>query len=66
MSIINNTDTDAPAVQPAKSNRMVVTWHKAVDYLAPIGYEDDTGFHYGEMSALMGAKNRRKAELNGL
>jgi hypothetical protein len=28
--------------------RLAITWDMALDYLAPIGYEDETGFHYGE------------------
>jgi hypothetical protein len=34
--------------------RIVATWHAAVNYLVPIGYEDETGFHYGESLARNG------------
>jgi hypothetical protein len=27
---------------------LAVTWHSAINYIAPFGYEDETGFHYGE------------------
>jgi hypothetical protein len=27
---------------------MEVTWHAVINYLVPIGYQDETGFHYGE------------------
>jgi hypothetical protein len=35
--------------------RVVATWHAAIDFLVPIGYEDEWGFHYGEPP---GRKNR--------
>jgi hypothetical protein len=38
----------APAKPLAKQNRLLVRWHALTDYLVPIGYEDETGFHYGE------------------
>ena len=63
MSIIKHTDKGVPAAQPVKSNRIEVTWHKAVDYLAPIGYEDDSGFHYGEMSASTIAMNSSNSRI---
>ncbi|MGP8199174.1 MAG: hypothetical protein ACLQU4_06700, partial [Limisphaerales bacterium] len=33
----------------SRPRRRSQIWHAAIDYLVPIGYEDETGFHYGEM-----------------
>jgi hypothetical protein len=33
---------------------IVTTWHAAINFLVPIGYEDETGFHYGESPARNG------------
>jgi len=30
---------------------LVVTWQAAMNFLAPMGYQDQTGFHYGERPA---------------
>jgi len=38
-----------PAARPGSWTRLAVTWHAAINYLMPIGYEDETGYHYGEM-----------------
>jgi len=43
----SNHSFNAPAQPPAKQSRMTVKWHAFVDYLVPIGYQDETGFHYG-------------------
>jgi hypothetical protein len=32
--------------------RLAITCDMAIDYIVPIGYEDETGFHYGEMPVL--------------
>lgn len=29
--------------------RIAVKWEAVMDFLVPLGYEDDTGFHYGEI-----------------
>jgi len=29
-------------------HRLFATWRAALDSLAPIGYQDESGFHYGE------------------
>ena len=47
----NSNGLIAPAARSGVWTRMAVTWHAAVNYLVPIGYEDETGFHYGEMPA---------------
>ena len=39
-------------------NRVVARWRAAINYLVPIGYEDDSGFHYGQPAA----RNRRNSE----
>jgi hypothetical protein len=46
-----------PAARPGSWTRIAVTWQRAVDYLMPIGYQDETGFHYGEMPASNTAMN---------
>jgi len=40
-----------PVARSGSWTRLAVTWHKAINYFVPIGYEDETGFHYGEMPA---------------
>lgn len=32
--------------------RVVATWHAVINFLVLIGYEDATGFHYGEPPTL--------------
>jgi hypothetical protein len=34
--------------------RIVITWRAVINFLVPIGYEDETGFHYGESLARNG------------
>ncbi len=29
--------------------RMAAVWHAAMNLIAPLGYEDESGFHLGEM-----------------
>jgi hypothetical protein len=36
-------------VRPGFWTRIVAAWYAAINFLAPIGYEDETGFHYGAM-----------------
>ena len=38
----------APAPRSRILTRLAVTWHTAINYLVPIGYQDETGFHYGQ------------------
>ena len=36
--------------QPGRCrSRLVVIWNATVKAIAPLGYEDQSGFHYGEM-----------------
>jgi hypothetical protein len=28
-------------------NRIFARWSAVIDFVVPIGYEDETGFHYG-------------------
>jgi len=37
------------AARPGCLTRIVAAWEAAVNYLVPIGHEDETGFHCGEM-----------------
>ena len=36
-----------PAPPGGASTRISASWRKAVEFLLPAGYEDETGFHYG-------------------
>jgi hypothetical protein len=47
----NGNGLIAPAARSGIWTRVAVTWHTAIDYLVPLGYEDETGFHYGEKPA---------------
>jgi hypothetical protein len=40
---------NVPAARSGGWTRLTIVWHAAINYLVPIGYEDETGFHYGEM-----------------
>lgn len=31
--------------------RITAVWGAAMDFLIPVGYQDDSGFHYGEPTA---------------
>jgi len=44
----NGLTRDVPAAQTGHRTRLAVAWRAAINYLVPVGYEDDTGFHYGE------------------
>jgi hypothetical protein len=41
----------APAARPRSWTRLAVTWRAAINFFVPIGYEDETGFHYGQKPA---------------
>jgi hypothetical protein len=47
----SHTEEGEPAARPSGCTRIEVIWHAVIDYLVPIGYEDETGFHFGEMPA---------------
>jgi len=34
-----------------RASRLAVAWESLVTFVAPIGYQDDAGFHYGEPAA---------------
>ncbi|MGD0812052.1 MAG: hypothetical protein ABSA83_00460 [Verrucomicrobiota bacterium] len=42
---------NVPAARPGGWARLTIVWHAAINYFVPVGYEDETGFHYGEMPA---------------
>ncbi len=53
-------DRDAdrfPFSRTGRFPRIVVTWLHAVNFLVPVGYQDETGFHYGEVPAGKGTEN---------
>lgn len=41
-----------PGIECASETRhtthIFATWEAAINFLVPIGYEDESGFHYGE------------------
>ncbi len=37
-----------PAAQPGKWTPVWIRWHAVIKDLVPIGYQDETGFNYGE------------------
>jgi len=45
--VINRAGGIVPAARPGWRTRAAVTCQAAINHLAPIGYEDETGFHYG-------------------
>ena len=40
-----------PGARLGTWTRVAIAWRAVINHLAPIGYEDETGFHYGEMPA---------------
>ena len=42
---------DASRVQSGFLSHVVAMWHAVLNFVAPFGFEDETGFHYGEMPA---------------
>lgn len=58
------TDLDSPRGfrrVPGFQTRIAVKWEAIVNFLVPIGYEDEAGFHYGwpaarRKSACVGAE----------
>jgi len=47
--VINRAGGIVPAARTGWRTRAAVTCQAAINHLAPIGYEDETGFHYGGM-----------------
>jgi hypothetical protein len=43
----NCADRIVPVAPSGSRVRLAVAWRKAIAYLVPFGYEDETGFHYG-------------------
>jgi len=42
-------DPTAPDAGHSKGlSRLVAVWEAALNFLIPTGYQDETGFHYGE------------------
>ena len=39
---------NAIATATRSGGRMAIAWRRAVNYLVPVGYKDEAGFHYGE------------------
>lgn len=44
----DRSDSPWPGAGTGLLTRLVVGWFSAVSFLVPVGYEDETGFHYGE------------------
>jgi hypothetical protein len=49
VSLSNSDVLIVPAARPGSWTRIAIAWRTTINYLVPIGYEDETGFHYGEM-----------------
>ena len=54
--VIKRAGGIVPGARTGWRTRVAVTCHAAVNYLVPIGYEDETGFHYGGMPVSNTAK----------
>jgi hypothetical protein len=48
-AIIHRAGGIVPGARSGWRTRAAVTCQAAINHLAPIGYEDETGFHYGAM-----------------
>jgi hypothetical protein len=46
MPAFHRSGKTAPATKSPRWKRLGITWHAALDYLVPMGHEDETGFHY--------------------
>jgi hypothetical protein len=60
----NSNGLVAPAARSGVWTRLAVTWHAAVNYLVPIGYEDESGFHYGKIPASNAATSLGQRDAN--
>jgi len=40
-----------PRGRSAEMKRIKVNWDAAVNFVVPLGYEDEAGFHYGKPSS---------------
>jgi hypothetical protein len=47
--VMDRVVRNVSAARPHWWTRVAVTCQEAINHLAPIGYEDETGFHYGGM-----------------
>jgi len=36
--------------KPESAGGVAITWHMMINSLVPVGYQDETGFHFGEKS----------------
>jgi hypothetical protein len=43
--------TSTQATRPDSLNRLADRWDAVINILAPVGYEDEDGFHYGKQPA---------------
>jgi hypothetical protein len=54
----NGNGLIAPVARRGSWTRLAVTWRAAINFFVPIGYEDETGFHYGKMPSSKTARSR--------
>jgi hypothetical protein len=48
--LVQDEQADTPGTShgsPGISNRITVSWDAVINFLVPVGYEDESGFHYG-------------------
>ena len=56
--LVRNVQADRTVLPPERSGfskRISVCWDAVVNFIVPVGYEDQSGFHYGEQSASYGS-----------
>jgi hypothetical protein len=65
VSSFERASLTVPAAPTKGRTRIGVAWRAAINYLVPIGYEEKTGFHYGEMSAPDATTNHAEGQCRG-
>jgi hypothetical protein len=60
--VLNNRRPSNPALTPKRFilRRLLDSWRSVFDAALPMGYEDETGFHYGAEPAANRAEQKPK------